>query len=135
MADSAPKIAAEEHIESPQAIEKKAQIVADHIKRSKSFIVFTGAGISTSAGIPDFRGPDGAWTLRAQGRQRTGKTISTLQAIPTPTHMALVELQNRGYLKYLVSQNCDGLHRKSGIALVNFSYLTTATFNDYLYLT
>ncbi|KAG4411624.1 hypothetical protein IFR04_015243 [Cadophora malorum] len=95
MADSAPKIAAEEHIESPQAIEKKAQIVADHIKRSKSFIVFTGAGISTSAG------PDGAWTLRAQGRQRTGKTISTLQAIPTPTHMALVELQNRGYLKYL----------------------------------
>tara|TARA_R110002060_G_scaffold40527_2_gene51870 strand:+ start:313 stop:591 length:279 start_codon:yes stop_codon:yes gene_type:complete len=54
MADSAPKIAAEEHIESPQAIEKKAQIVADHIKRSKSFIVFTGAGISTSAG--EFRG-------------------------------------------------------------------------------
>lgn len=72
-------------------------------------------------GIPDFRGPDGAWTLRAQGRQRTGKTVSTLQAIATPTHMALVELQNRGYLKYLVSQNCDGLHRKSGILSVGYS--------------
>lgn len=66
-------------------------------------------------GIPDFRGPDGAWTLRAQGRQRTSKTVSTLQAIPTPTHMALAELSKRGILTYLVSQNCDGLHRKSGI--------------------
>ncbi|KAF5547059.1 hypothetical protein FPHYL_10351 [Fusarium phyllophilum] len=65
--------------------------------------------------IPDFRGPEGAWTLRAQGRARTGKATSTLQAIPTPTHMALVELQNQGVLKYLVSQNCDGLHRRSGI--------------------
>lgn len=54
MADSAQKVAAEEHIESPQAIEKKAQIIADHIKRSESFIVFTGAGVSTSAG--GFRG-------------------------------------------------------------------------------
>ncbi|PVH74128.1 DHS-like NAD/FAD-binding domain-containing protein [Cadophora sp. DSE1049] len=115
MADSAPKVAAKERVEPPQVIEKKAQIIADHIKQSKHFVVFTGAGISTSAGIPDFRGPDGAWTLRAQGRQRTGKTVSTLQAIPTPTHMAIVELQNRGYLKYLISQNCDGLHRKSGI--------------------
>ncbi|KAH9220879.1 DHS-like NAD/FAD-binding domain-containing protein [Leptodontidium sp. 2 PMI_412] len=115
MADSAPKVAAMERFESTQMIEKKAQTIADCIKRSQHFIVFTGAGVSTSAGIPDFRGPDGAWTLRAQGRQRTGKTVSTLQAIATPTHMALVELQNRGYLKYLVSQNCDGLHRKSGI--------------------
>lgn len=40
---------------------------------------------------------------------------STLQAIPTASHMALVALQDRGFLKYLVSQNCDGLHRKSGI--------------------
>ncbi len=71
------------------------------------------------AGIPDFRGPEGAWTLRAQGRQRTGKAVNSLQAVPTVTHMALVELQNRGILKYLISQNCDGLHRRSGILPVS----------------
>ncbi|KAI0133755.1 DHS-like NAD/FAD-binding domain-containing protein [Xylariales sp. AK1849] len=115
MADSAPKIAAKESYESADAVDQKAQTLADQIRKSKHFIAFTGAGISTSAGIPDFRGPEGAWTLRAQGRQRASKTTSTLQAIPTPAHMALVELQNRGILKYLVSQNCDGLHRKSGM--------------------
>ncbi|GKT40470.1 NAD-dependent protein deacetylase SRT1 [Colletotrichum spaethianum] len=133
MANTAPKVAEKERRESPSMVDEKAQDLVDQIKRSKHFIVFTGAGISTSAacqlpsyferdesscanpGIPDFRGPEGAWTLRAQRRKRTEKTVSTLQAVPTKTHMALVELQNQGILKYLVSQNCDGLHRKSGI--------------------
>lgn len=70
-------------------------------------------------GIADFRGPEGAWTLRAQGREWALKSGDTLEAVPTATHMALVELQNRGLLKYLVSQNCDGLHRKSGILPVS----------------
>jgi NAD-dependent SIR2 family protein deacetylase len=68
-------------------------------------------------GIPDFRGPDGNWTLRAQGRPRTTHA-NTLSAVPTQAHMAVVELQNQGILKYLVSQNCDGLHRRSGIEAV-----------------
>ncbi|KAK1623678.1 NAD-dependent deacetylase sirtuin-7 [Colletotrichum phormii] len=115
MADSAPREAEAERREALDILDAKASRLVEQIKKSKHFIAFTGAGISTSAGIPDFRGPEGAWTLRAQGRQRTGKTTSTLQTIPTKTHMALVELQDRGILKYLVSQNCDGLHRKSGI--------------------
>ncbi|RFU34118.1 hypothetical protein B7463_g2209, partial [Scytalidium lignicola] len=115
MASSAPKVAEEERYEAFEVVDQKAQALADQIKKSKHFIAFTGAGVSTSTGIPDFRGPEGAWTLRAQGRQRTSKAISTLQAIPSPTHMALVGLQNRGLLKFLVSQNCDGLHRRSGI--------------------
>ncbi|KAK1466479.1 NAD-dependent deacetylase sirtuin-7 [Colletotrichum cuscutae] len=115
MADSAPKEAEPERREALDILDVKGSQLVNLIKKSKHFIAFTGAGISTSAGIPDFRGPEGAWTLRAQGRQRTGKTTDTLQAIPTKTHMALVELQDRGILKYLVSQNCDGLHRKSGI--------------------
>ena len=65
--------------------------------------------------IPDFRGPEGKWTLEAQGRTRTAKTTDSLSAIPTATHMSLVELVNRGILKYIISQNCDGLHRRSGI--------------------
>ncbi|KAG7145215.1 NAD-dependent protein deacetylase SRT1 like [Verticillium longisporum] len=115
MANTAPKIAGLERIENPDVIDRKAETLVGHIRKAKHIIAFTGAGVSTSAGIPDFRGPDGAWTLRAQGRERTGKTTNTLQAIPTHTHMALVELQNQGILKYLVSQNCDGLHRRSGI--------------------
>ncbi|KAJ4294916.1 hypothetical protein N0V88_005155 [Collariella sp. IMI 366227] len=115
MAWTAPKIPLPELIEDSDHLDKKARQLANLIKKSKHFIVFTGAGISTSAGIPDFRGPEGAWTLEAQGRQRTTATVSTMQAIPTLTHMALVELQNQGVMKYLISQNCDGLHRRSGI--------------------
>ncbi|KAI4863352.1 DHS-like NAD/FAD-binding domain-containing protein [Hypoxylon rubiginosum] len=114
MANTAPKVPAEERQEAPEAVDKKAEALAKLIRKSKHLVVFTGAGISTSAGIPDFRGPEGIWTLRAQGRQRTSP-VDTLQAVPTATHMALVGLQRRGLLKYLISQNCDGLHRKSGI--------------------
>ncbi|KAL8951476.1 MAG: hypothetical protein Q9222_002553 [Ikaeria aurantiellina] len=123
MANTAPKVAEKERRESMDVVEKKAQLLVDKIKKSKHFIAFTGAGISTSAGIPDFRGSEGVWTLKRQGRMRDLKAVNTLQAVPTSAHMCLVELQNRGILKYLVSQNCDGLHRKSGIlpdTIINF---------------
>lgn len=120
MAWTTGKVALPELVESPSELDDKARQLANLIRQSKHFIVFTGAGISTSAGIPDFRGPEGAWTLLAQGRERTTETTSPLQAIPTATHMALVALQDGGLLKYVVSQNCDGLHRKSGILPVSF---------------
>ncbi|KXH53672.1 NAD-dependent deacetylase sirtuin-7 [Colletotrichum simmondsii] len=131
MADSAPREAEPEWREALDILDAKASRLVDLIKKSKHFIAFTGAGISTSAGIPDFRGPEGAWTLRAQGRQRTGKTTDTLQAVPTKTHMALVELQDRGILKYLVSQNCDGLHRRSGILPEKISELHGNSNREY----
>lgn len=53
------------------------------------------------------------WTLAAQGQRHTGG-VSCQVALPTFTHMALVELQRRGLVKHLISQNCDGLHRRSG---------------------
>jgi len=135
---TAPSEPEEEKYETDEVVDQKAQQLVDLITKSKHFIAFTGAGVSTSAGklfclnlrddkcgkltnftgIPDFRGPDGNWTLRAQGRARKEK-VNTLTAVPTPSHMALVELQSRGILKYLVSQNCDGLHRRSGILPVS----------------
>ncbi|KAF2650597.1 DHS-like NAD/FAD-binding domain-containing protein [Lophiostoma macrostomum CBS 122681] len=112
---TAPAIAEEERFDPPSKITTIATHLATQIKNGSHFIVFTGAGISTSTGIPDFRGPEGAWTKRAQGKQLAFKPNTTLQAIPSPTHMALVALQDRGLLQYVVSQNCDGLHRRSGI--------------------
>jgi NAD-dependent SIR2 family protein deacetylase len=115
-----------EFFDSPEELERKVQQLAEWVRESRHFFVFTGAGISTSAGIPDFRsglntvletGP-GAWELRAKGQQRDSrkhKTTTTLKAIPTQTHMALVQLQKEGLLKCVVSQNCDGLHRRSGL--------------------
>ncbi|UJR35168.1 hypothetical protein I4U23_027935 [Adineta vaga] len=87
---------------------------------------YLGAGVSTSTGIPDFRssmntilptGP-GVWELRDHpGAKRSPKarvTTST-KAIPSVTHMALVELARRNLLHFVVSQNTDGLHLRSGL--------------------
>ncbi|RWA12534.1 hypothetical protein EKO27_g2579 [Xylaria grammica] len=88
MADSAPKVAEVEREESADVLDKKADTLVKLMRKSKHFIACTGAGVSTSAGIADFRGPNGVWTLRAQGKQAQNRK-NTLQAIPTPTHMAL----------------------------------------------
>jgi NAD-dependent SIR2 family protein deacetylase len=70
-----------------------------------------------------FRGPNGVWTLQAQGRSYSGTVTDSIQAIPSPAHMSLVKLQQVGTLKYLISQNCDGLHRESGINASQLSEL------------
>ena len=78
--------------------------------------VFTGAGISTSSGIPDFRGPRGIWTLQSQG-QPTPKLDTEFGLVsPSYTHMALVALIQHGIVRLVCSQNVDGIHLRSGIA-------------------
>jgi mono-ADP-ribosyltransferase sirtuin 6 len=116
MAFSAHKTAeAMQEIEdSPEVLAEKLDTLAAMVNASRYFVAYTGAGVSTSAGIPDFRGPEGVWTLEAQGRKRTAATTPCLQARPTLTHMALVTLERQGILKHLISSNCDGIHRKSG---------------------
>uniref|UniRef100_A0A6B2L9C5 protein acetyllysine N-acetyltransferase n=1 Tax=Arcella intermedia TaxID=1963864 RepID=A0A6B2L9C5_9EUKA len=103
----------EEFYDSPEELEQKVTQLADLIKRSRYFVVYTGAGISTSAGISDFRGPDGVWTRKAKGLEIKRGNWGNAQ--PTICHMTLVALVKMGKLKCVVSQNCDGLHIKSGI--------------------
>ncbi|NWT60899.1 SIR6 deacetylase, partial [Erythrocercus mccallii] len=97
----------------PEELERKVQELAELIRSSSNVVFHTGAGISTASGIPDFRGPNGVWTMEEKGL--SPKFDTTFEnARPSKTHMALLGLQRVGILKFLVSQNVDGLHVRSG---------------------
>ena len=89
--------------------------VAEIIAKSKYLVGFTGAGVSTESGLPDYRGPEGVWTLRDKGLKPKlpKKPISEIE--PNTGHLAFVDLYRLDILKYLISQNVDNLHLKSGI--------------------
>ena len=82
---------------------------------AKHLVVFTGAGISTESGLPDFRGPDGIWTRQAKGLPTKPRDFSSVE--PNAGHLAIVQLQKLGKLGFLISQNVDNLHLRSGIRL------------------
>lgn len=95
-------------------------------------MVFTGAGISTDSGIPDFRGPNGVWTKNPaaekasnithylnepevrQAAWQNRLTTPAWTAEPNSGHTAIVDLEREGRLHGLVTQNIDGLHQKAG---------------------
>ncbi|XP_045599555.2 NAD-dependent protein deacetylase Sirt6 [Procambarus clarkii] len=108
------KLGLPEKFDSPEEVEKKVQMLAEWVKESSHTVFHTGAGISTSAGIPDFRGPKGVWTLEKQGL-KPDINVSWDDAKPTLTHMAIVSLERNGYVQYVITQNIDGLHLRSGL--------------------
>lgn len=104
--------------------------VASLIAEANNILIFTGAGISTGSGIPDFRGPQGIWKSRQpvyydEFMSSEAKRVEHwdyklegyegfLQARPNAAHLALVELERMGKLDMLVTQNIDGLHHRAG---------------------
>ncbi|XP_031118763.1 NAD-dependent protein deacetylase SRT1 isoform X2 [Ipomoea triloba] len=119
-----------EYYDPTHVLEEKVERLALMIKKSKHLVVFTGAGISTSCGIPDFRGPKGIWTLQKEGKALPEASLPFHRAMPSSTHMALVELEKAGILKFLISQNIDGLHLRSGIPREKLSELHGDSFME-----
>ena len=95
-------------------LDEKINLIAKWIAESERLVIFTGAGISTDSGLPDYRGPDGVWTRRDKGLPPL-KSPPWDKVKPNLNHYAIVELLEIGKLNYLISQNIDGLHAKSGI--------------------
>jgi mono-ADP-ribosyltransferase sirtuin 6 len=102
-------------MENERILNQYIEKIAQWIIEGEHIVAFTGAGISTDSGIPDFRGPNGVWTRRDAGLPSPTWRVSQGQVMPNPSHLALVELQRIGKLQFLITQNTDNLHRESGI--------------------
>jgi NAD-dependent SIR2 family protein deacetylase len=100
---------------SDQHLEQHIETIARWLIESEYIVAFTGAGISTDSGIPDFRGPDGVWTRRDAGLPAPRWRVPLGQVGPNASHLSLVELQRLGKLRFLITQNTDNLHRRSGV--------------------
>jgi NAD-dependent protein deacetylase/lipoamidase len=98
-----------------QPLEQHIETIARWIIECERIVAFTGAGISTDSGIPDFRGPEGVWTRRDAGLPAPRWRVPPGQIKPNASHLSLVELQRLGKLRFLITQNTDNLHRLSGI--------------------
>jgi NAD-dependent deacetylase len=104
--------------------------LTDYLRAARRAFIFTGAGISTRSGIPDFRGPQGVWTRRQPVYYQDFMTSEAAriehwdykleawdafrQAQPNEVHRAIVRLEEAGKLHLLVTQNIDGLHSLAG---------------------
>lgn len=108
------------------------ELLAELIKQAQKIVVFTGAGVSTESGIPDFRGPAGIWKERdpddftiekflssAESRKEQWRLFMELgfamDAKPNAAHYAITELDKMGKLDCVITQNVDNLHQKAGV--------------------
>jgi NAD-dependent deacetylase len=94
-------------------LSERIERLARWMHEASYLVVFTGAGISTESGLRDFRGPDGLWTRRDKGLATPHQDWSAAE--PNAGHLAILEIQRLGKLAFLISQNVDNLHLKSGI--------------------
>lgn len=121
--------------ESTRAVRRKVVKLAELLRQHKGRVwCCTGAGISTSVGLPDFRGPHGIWTKQQQesGKLKKNAAVggaaprlaSSFGAVkPSFTHYALTALVKAGYINHIATQNVDGLHRRAAAPLDKLSEL------------
>jgi NAD-dependent deacetylase len=115
-----------------QTAAHSSTLFAEYLRNSRKALIFTGAGISTSSGIPDFRGPQGVWTRRQPVYYQDFMTSEAARlehwdyklegwdgfrhAQPNAVHHAIVRLERAGKVLSVVTQNIDGLHALAGTA-------------------
>ncbi|EED89760.1 sir2-type regulatory transcription factor silent information regulator protein, partial [Thalassiosira pseudonana CCMP1335] len=126
-----------ESYDTPRSFTSKLDALTKLVKRSRHTVVLTGAGISTGAGIPDFRGPSGIWTKEQERKKREKRALSKKKiftsfasAIPTYTHRTLTSSNNNKFLHHIVTQNIDGLHRKTHLPRQHQSILHGCIFTE-----
>ena len=113
-------------------MKEQIEKVAQWVIRSAKTVVFTGAGLSTESGIPDFRSPGGVWDrynpedfyfqnfLSSEAsrikywQMATEMYESIKSAQPNPAHLAIAGMERLGKLNCIITQNIDGLHSKAG---------------------
>ena len=154
-----------EKIDNERNFAFKMKRLTSMIQNAKRIVLLTGAGVSTAAGIPDFRGPNGIWTKAETQQKHAGKkrkrkdttsTVSTAEkthmettttsstttssttissfesAKPTLTHRAITKLSQDDVdiVKYVITQNVDGLHMRSGIQRSKHCFLHGCIFTE-----
>jgi len=113
-------------------LDRALATVSGWIHESERLVVFTGAGVSTESGIPDFRSPGGIWEkydpekmtyqnylADPEVRKLRWKMFIELEAMwsakPNPAHLSIAELHHLGKLRAVITQNIDGLHQEAGV--------------------
>ncbi len=123
----------DEYFDSDEVVQEKIKILNECFQNSKNCVIYTGAGISTAAKIPDYRSKTGVWTLREQVilhiiitpfyadliiskgiEVSPGADLLDL-AQPTEAHHAVKSLVDRNKCTHVISTNVDGLHLRSGL--------------------
>jgi NAD-dependent deacetylase len=116
--------------DSPSATDRALTALIDLVAHATNIVAFTGAGISTESGIPDYRGPGGVWERNApptigdflenpetrhqywENRRTRYHELAASQ--PNAGHLTLAALERAGRLTHVITQNIDGLHQKAG---------------------
>eukprot|EP01105_Mastigella_eilhardi_P016499 TRINITY_DN3776_c0_g1_i4.p1 TRINITY_DN3776_c0_g1~~TRINITY_DN3776_c0_g1_i4.p1 ORF type:complete len:222 (-),score=34.64 TRINITY_DN3776_c0_g1_i4:63-728(-) len=133
-----------ERVDEPDTVAEKVKLLAEMVGASGYTVFFTGAGVSTSSGVGDYRGPSGAWTKRriadleaakrtktikpddeeeldkllaekARELKKATKKVDMMEAEPSVSHMAQATLIRLGLAHHVVTTNLDGIYRKAGL--------------------
>uniref|UniRef100_A0A7S3NLP1 protein acetyllysine N-acetyltransferase n=1 Tax=Aureoumbra lagunensis TaxID=44058 RepID=A0A7S3NLP1_9STRA len=133
--------------DNARVLKTKLKTLKALVQAASNVVALTGAGISVAAGIPDFRGPQGIWTLedkaKREGDKRKKRKKNKIESVdtsiagasfetaePTKTHLALVALQKAGKLSFCATQNVDRLHITSGMPRDRLAILHGCVFTE-----